>query len=114
MKKNTVALALAATASISLLTGCAPEPTTGTVSVQLRALSKDLGLDEVIVTIVGPDDKKLHAETLTEGVSMSFEDVPFGWITIDAAGVCSVGGELSAESLTLGLVVDGKHCEVTN
>lgn len=66
------------------------------------------------VTVLGPDQEVIASREVFAGSSIEIEDVPFGWVSIDAVGRCTVENELSLESPTMRLIIDEQDCTLTD
>ncbi|WP_157000517.1 hypothetical protein [Leucobacter komagatae] len=91
--------------------GCAPTlPTTGTVTAALQTPSGSEASDPVDI-VVSVDGAEVASFRLNEGEGQSVGEIPFGWVTIDAVGLCSGEAELLATSPTMSLTI-GDTCAV--
>ncbi|KUF07137.1 hypothetical protein [Leucobacter sp. G161] len=87
------------------LAGCAADPT-GTVTLQVSEFADDYDSDSVEVALSIGGEEFASVE-LREGDGRAIEDVPLGWLKIDALDYCSGEAELSATSPTMGLLISG-------
>ncbi|AMB58656.1 hypothetical protein [Microterricola viridarii] len=105
---------LLATLSIAVLglglTGCSGAPETGTVTVEVRADSATGAAQTLDVEVRDAHGTVLVQETLSSGTTRAFDGIPFGEITIDAAGLCELGTTLSSTGATA--IFEPKHCTI--
>lgn len=88
------------------LAGCAVEEPTGTVTLQASEFADDYDSDSVDIALSIGGEEFASVE-LREGEGRVIEDVPLGWLRIDALDYCSGEAELSATSPTMGLLISG-------
>ncbi|KAM9862238.1 hypothetical protein ACI1US_01847 [Leucobacter sp. BZR 635] len=91
------------------LAGCAAEVPTGTVTLQVSEFAADHGSDSVEIALsVGGEEVELVE--LGEGDGRVIEDVPLGWLKIDALDYCSGEAELTAGAPAMSLVISAEGC----
>lgn len=96
------------------LSGCAPALEPGSVAVEIRSVLPVALSGEYDVRIVGPDGAVIFSRDMGAGHSLSYGDVPLGWVSVSAQPLCTVEAELTADHPTIGLIVDGSHCTLTD
>lgn len=93
-----------------VLAGCADVPApTGSVNVQVQTLPEAAPATPVDI-VVSVDGAEVAAFSLGEGEGQSFGEVPFGWVTIEAVGVCSGESELLSSTPTMSLLIENENC----
>lgn len=66
------------------------------------------------VRVVGPDGALIFSEAMRGGDSFSHADIPLGWVSISADPLCTVEAELTPDQPSMGLIVDGSNCTLTD
>lgn len=98
--------------SAGLMTACVPAP--GSVAIELRTMPPELQADSYEIRVVDSDNELIFSETMRAGSSLSYGDIPLGWVQISAAQICIVESELTSEFPTMRLIVEEATCTLTN
>lgn len=111
---RTLGTAAGLIAALALL-GCAQsDAATGTVTLGFRDAIADETGDVTFKILNRAGSEVAESHTLGLGTTVAVAEVPFGWTTIEAVGVCSVEGELTAEHPTMSLIIDAEGCSLTD
>lgn len=97
-----------------VLSGCAAGAQVGQVVVEVRAMAPDAQSDAYDVSVLGGDGEPVGSREVRVGSATTFENVPLGWVTVEAASSCTGESELTSQHPTLRLVIDAEHCSVTD
>ena len=114
MNLRNVSFGLSAMVLGVVLVGCIPHVEQGFVNVEVRSVDASAPGGIYTVTITGPDGEEIETSRLGEGSSLTLGSVPFGWVKIEADSRCSVESELNADRPSMGLVIDGVNCTLTD
>ena len=104
----------AALLAISAMSGCASGTEAGSVVVEVRAMTPGAQGDSYEVKVLGPDGELVNSREVSAGSSNAFEDVPFGWVSVNANSGCTVEGELTSESPTMRMIIDADNCTIAD
>ena len=114
MDRRNLSRSVALILAVGTLSGCSSGAEVGRVFVEVRSMAPDAQGTSYDVTVLGPDQEVVASQEVAAGSSIEIEDVPFGWVSINAALMCTVESELSLESPTMRLIIDGKTCTSTH
>lgn len=96
------------------LSGCSSGAQVGRVVVEVRSMALGAQGTSYDVTVLGPDREVVAVREVFAGTAIAIVDVPFGWVSVGAAAMCTVEGELSRESSTMRLVLEEKNCTLND
>jgi hypothetical protein len=96
------------------LSGCAPMLEPGSIAVEIRSTAPDAQGDRYQVRVVQSDGTLIFSQDMSAGSSLSYGDVPLGWVSISADSQCKVEAELTIEQPSMGLIVDGTNCTLAD
>ena len=100
--------------AVGTLSGCSWGAGTGSVFVQVGSMAPGAQSTSYDLTVLGPDQEIVASREVFAGSSIEIEDVPFGWVSVEAVSMCTVESELSRESPTMRLVVDETNCTLAD
>ncbi len=96
------------------MTGCTSGPPSGSVEVEVRAMRPGAQGGSYEVKIIGPDGDLADAQEVAAGSTYGIEGIPFGWVSVEATSGCTAKTELTSESPTLRMVIDGENCTLSD
>lgn len=96
------------------ISGCALGAQTGSVVVEVRAMTPGSQGNSYDVTVRGPDQKAVESLEVSVGQSITIDDVPLGWVSIEADSLCTVESELTKEHPTMRLIADAANCTLAD
>lgn len=96
------------------LSGCGSALEPGSVAVEVRSVLPDVQGSSYDVRVVGPDGNLIVSQDMGAGHSLSYGDIPLGWVTVSAGTTCTVQAELTSDLPSMGLIVDGADCTLTD
>lgn len=114
MAPQYLARVAAASLTVFVMTGCASGAQSGSIEVEVRTMVPGDEGGSYDVTVIGPDGVLADAQEVSVGSTYGMEGVPFGWISVDATSGCTARQELTSESPTMRMVIDGKNCILTD
>lgn len=100
--------------TVGTVSACAPVDGRGSVAVEVRAMSPKEKVAAYDVSVIGPDDELLFSQEMGAGESVVWAEVPLGWVSVNAEPFCTVDSELTSESPTMRLILDGIDCILTD
>ena len=101
---------LAMIVAAGTLLGCSSHTDGGSVFVKVRPVASQGRSISYDVTVRSSEPEVVTSREVSTGSSIEIEAVPFGWVSIEAATLCTVESELSAESPSIRLVIDERSC----
>ncbi|WP_430592083.1 hypothetical protein [Humidisolicoccus flavus] len=114
MKHRILAVGAASLMTVGMVSGCTLPPSSGSVVVEVREMGPDVLGDSYEVHVTEPGGTDIRSDVAYLGGALTFEDVPFGWVVVEASPACTVETSVSAESPVLRLIIEGTHCTMTD
>lgn len=96
------------------MTGCTTGSQNGSVEIEVRAMAPGDQGGSYEVKIIGPDGDLADAQEVAVGSTYAIEGIPFGWVSVEATSGCTAKKELTSETPTLRMVVDGENCTLSD
>lgn len=110
MDRKYLARVAAAFLVAGAMTGCTSGSQSGSVEVEVRAMVPGAPGGSYEVKVIGPDGDFVNSQEVVVGSTYGIEGIPFGWVSVEATSGCTAKRELTSESPTLRMVIDGENC----
>lgn len=110
MDRKYLARVAAAFLVVVAMTGCASGSQPGSVEVEVRTMAPGAQGNSYKVKIIGPDGDLATSQEVSVGSTYGIEGIPFGWVSVEATSGCTGESELTLESPTMRMVIDGENC----
>lgn len=98
----------------AITSGCASEAEMGSVTVEVRLSDSDLPSASRVVTVYGPEGEMVETREVESGTISVIDQVPLGWVTVEADSSCEVASELNVQHPSMTLIFDGDDCILTD
>lgn len=95
---------------VGAMTGCGSGAHSGSVEVEVRSVVPGAPGGSYGVKIIGPDGNLITSQEVSVGSTYGIEGVSLGWISVEATSGCAGERELTLESPSMRLVIDGENC----
>lgn len=92
------------------MTGCTTGSQNGSVEVEVRAMAPGDQGGSYEVKVIGPDGEFTNSQDVAVHSTYGIEGIPYGWVSVEATSGCTAKRELTSESPTLRVVIDGENC----
>src|SRR3954452_3860764 len=114
MGRKSITACTAILLALVALTGCSSAADSASVVVEVRATTPGDQSGPYAVKIMGPADELVASFESKVGSTTAVDEVPFGWVSVEASPRCSVATELSSDSPTMRLIIDGETCTLAD
>ncbi|WP_154606351.1 hypothetical protein [Arthrobacter sp. AQ5-05] len=95
---------------VGAMTGCTAGSQSGSFEVEVRAMAPGAQGGSYEVKVIGPDGDFVNSQEVVVGSTYGIEGIHFGWVSVETTSGCTAKRELTSESPTLRMVIDGENC----
>lgn len=95
---------------VAALAGCASGVQPGNVEVEVRTMAPGAQGGSYDVKIVSRNGDVANSQEVSVGSTYGVEGVPLGWVTVEVTSGCKIETELTLDSPTMRVVIDGDAC----
>ncbi|ALV47091.1 hypothetical protein MB46_17975 [Arthrobacter alpinus] len=99
---------------VGAMTGCNSGAESGSVSVEVRAMTPGAQGGPYEVKVRGSDGELVNSREVSVGSTYVIEDVPYGWVSVEATSGCTVENELTSESPTMRMIIEADNCTLAD
>lgn len=104
----------AASLIVGAMAGCTSGAHPGSVEVEVRTMAPGTQSSSYDVKISSRDGDVASSQEISVGSTYGVEGVPLGWVSVELTPGCKVESELTLESPTMRVVIDGNDCILTD